>query len=61
MQIKSLKEIYPMKSPSDADFPDPITIEAIDTEYEVFVGTFCFVVETLLFPTKEDLVASLLK
>jgi len=60
-QTKSLHEEYPPKSFCDNDYPDPIVTEVIETEYEIFNGTFIFMKEKELFPTKEELVASLLK
>ena len=62
-KTKSLHEEYPIWNGQfgSEKYPDPIVSEVIDTEYEVFIGTFSFVAESLLFPTKEELVASLLK
>ena len=63
-KTKSLHEEYPPDNGPiefNHDYPDPIVSEIIDTEYEIFNGTMTFVPEKDLFPSKEELVMSLLK
>jgi hypothetical protein len=62
-KTKSLHEEYPLWNGCNGfeKYPELIVSERIDTEYEVFTDKFNFVPEKDLFPTKEELVMSLLK
>jgi hypothetical protein len=55
-------EYPPTAFGSPEKYPDPIMHEVIDTEYEIFRGErYEFVSDAILFPTKEELVKSLLE
>ena len=61
-QTKSIETEYPVVNGlvSIQEYPDPIEVEVIETQYEIFNGNvLIFLNENQLFPTKEELIKSL--